>query len=142
IVRAAAKSTTVFTVSYQRTDGTTVSQSFPGGLGVCEIGASDDWILTPGQHNTMAQPYDYLELCGGWLSAAVGLFTQPVGINNSISIRNLVASDFPGLTNWRTTIAPALAMTNLIQPLPRKRGVALDPFAATDNRQLESMTLA
>ena len=142
IVRAAARSTTVFTVSYKRTDGTTVSESFPGGLGVCEIGDGADWILTPGTHNLMAQPYDYLELCGGWLSAAIGLFTQPVGINNSISIRNLAAGDHAGLTNWRTTIAPALALTSLIQPLPRKRGVALDPFAATDNRQLEAMTLA
>jgi hypothetical protein len=142
IVRAAAKSTTVFTVSYQRTDGTTMSQSFPGGLGLCEIGGDADWILTAGQHNLMAQPYDYLELCGGYLSAAVGLFAQPVGINNSISIRNIAVGDHPAATNFRTSIAPALQLTNLIQPLPRKRGVALDPFAVTDNRALESMTLA
>ena len=92
--------------------------------------------------NYLQQPADYLELCGGYLSAAVALFTQPVGINNSISIRNLAAGDHPALTHWRTSPAAALAMTNLIQPLPRKRGVALDPFAATDNRALESMTMA
>src|SRR5262245_5527836 len=142
IVRAAAKSSTVFTVSYQRTDGTTVSQTFPGGLGVCEVGSEVDWVLTPGRVNQVSQPADYLELCGGYLSAAVALFTQPVGINNSISIRNLAAGDHPALTNWRTSPAPSLALTNLIQPLPRKRGVALDPFAATDNRALESMTMA
>jgi hypothetical protein len=142
IVRAAAKSSTVFTVSYTRSNGTVVSQTFPGGLGVCEIGAGADWVLTPGKVNQLSQPYNYLELCGGYLSAAVSLFTQPVGINNSISIRNLAAGDHPALTNWRTSPAPALALTNLIQPLPRKRGVAFDPFAVTDNRALESMTMA
>jgi hypothetical protein len=142
LIRAAAKSTTVFTVSYQRTDGTTVSQSFPGGLGLCENGASDDWVLTPGQTAAWNYPYDYLAVCGGWLSAAIGLFTQPIGINNSISIRNLATGDYPGLTSWRSNIAPALELVNLIQPLPRKRAVAFDPFAATDNRQLESMKLA
>jgi hypothetical protein len=142
VIRAAAKSTTVFTVSYQRTDGTTVSESFPGGLGLCEIGAWADWIVTPGRVSTVPQPYEYLELCGGFLTAAIGVFTQPVGINNSISIRNLAAGDHPAATNWRTSPAPALALTNLIQPLPRKRGVALDPFAPTDNRELDSMKLA
>jgi hypothetical protein len=142
LVRSAAKSSTVFTVSYQRTDGTTVSQQFPGGLGVCEIGADDDWVLTPGKVNLLQQPYDYLERCGGFVSAAVGVFTQPVGINNAISVRNLATGDYPGMTNWRTSIAPALALTSLIQPLPRKRGVAFDPFAASDNRALESMTMA
>src|SRR5204863_6695208 len=98
IIRSAAKSSTVFTVSYQKTDGTTVSESFPGGLGLCEIGSDADWVLTPGQHNLLPQPYDYLEMCGGYLSAAVSLFTQPVGINNSISIRNLAEGDHPALT--------------------------------------------
>jgi hypothetical protein len=141
LVRAAAKSTTVFTVSYQRTDGTTVSEQFPGGLGLCELGASDDWVLSAGLLNTLQQPYDYLESCGGFLSAAIGVFTQPVGINNAISIRNLAYGDYPGMTSWQTSPAPALGLTNLIQPLPRKRGVAIDPFSITDNRQLESMTM-
>jgi hypothetical protein len=141
LIRAAAKSTTVFTVSYQKTDGTTVSLGFPGGLGVCEVGDAADWILTPGLHNQMAQPMDYLELCGGYLTAGIALFTQPVGINNSISIRNLAAGDHPAATNFRSSNAPALNLVSLIQPLPRKRGVALDPFAATDNRALESMTM-
>ncbi|HMG24768.1 MAG TPA: hypothetical protein VK607_25700 [Kofleriaceae bacterium] len=142
LIRSAAKSTTSFTVSYVRTDGATRSEVFQGGLGVCEVGDAADWVLTPGLHIPLEQPFDYLELCGGFLSAAIGLFTQPVGINNSVSIRNLAAGDYPGLTNWRSSIAPALALTNLIQPLPRKRGVALDPFAVIDNRQLESMTMA
>ena len=71
IIRAAAKSSTVFTVSYTRANGTTVSESFPGGLGVCEVGDSADWVLTPGTRNLLQQPVDYLELCGGYLSAAV-----------------------------------------------------------------------
>jgi hypothetical protein len=142
LVRAAAKDTTSFTLSYKRTDGTTISQVFQGGLGLCEIGANDDWVLTPGNHNYLPQPNEYLEWCGGWVSAAIGLFTQPVGINNSVSIRNLAAGDHPAATKWVTNIAPALNVVNLLRPLPKKRAVALDPFATTDNRDLDAMKMS
>jgi hypothetical protein len=142
LIRAAAKATTAFTVSYQRTDGTTVSETFQGGLGLCETGAYDDWILAAGTRNYLPQPYEYLQYCGAWISAAIGLFAQPIGINNSISIRNLAAGDHPALTTWVTSPAPALSLVNLLQPLPRKRGVAIDPFATTDNREVGAMKMS
>jgi len=67
------------------TDGTNRVAAVPRRASVCaRVGDDADWVLTPGKVNLMEQPFDYLELCGGFLSAAIGVFTQPVGINNSI----------------------------------------------------------
>jgi hypothetical protein len=149
LVRAAAKDTTVFTVKYTRTNGAVVSESFQGGLGLCETGTSGDWVAPVNDKDQLpggAPPFSYLAAgCGQWISAAIGLFTQPVGINNSISIRNLAIGDHPAITSLTQITdskAPALALGSVIRPLPRKRGVAIDPFAALDTRALEAMAMA
>lgn len=140
LIQSAASSGTDFTVSYVH-NLQPISMTFHGGLGLCQ---SLPLVYGQGSESAFFNNTSRDVECGYWVAAATAVWTQPTGINNMISITNLTASD-PGVPAGkaiRANPSSSLALVSQIGPMPRKRGVAMDPWATTDVRAVESMEMS